>query len=250
MINANLVTFLWNVLQNKADVHDGESSNHYPDFCSEVLRNITRHKNTTVKLVKSQYVKSLLASCSDVSKRTILFNVCSILHKTLEVSVPTTGTSNDSLSSSDICDMCSTICDKTDDKQVIHMARYIAGKTLDKYKLDSGCDPEAVQSMYTEMNDRESANIPMQLAAITGKKIDSVIAILVKMPENFEPIISFETPDIKNATWLPFVIQQYKTLDLVVQQLGRPDGTSCSVTIHKGSQTIQYGKSEQVRSSC
>jgi len=226
IIDSGVVQFLWTVVNAKADILEGESSTHYLEFCSEVLRNLMQHKHVVSKLVLCKNLRSLLYACAETTRRSILYNICGTLYKTLDVTVPIERlpiAADDSIISEDITEICSLICDKTTDKQVIHMARYIAGINLDKYKVQDGCKPAVVLSMFTEMNDKESANIPTLLSMINGKKIDLVHAVTFSFHMDHDPEILFSKPNVSNAIWIPVVIQQCKKLEGVVQGMNNPD---------------------------
>ena len=62
------------------------------------------------------------------------------------------------------------------------MARYIYGVALDKFNISKGCDPLQVQSMYFEMNDRESASIPSHFATIDLKSLLSLPVQILDVP--------------------------------------------------------------------
>lgn len=226
LIDSGLISFLWEVLRMKADILDGESATHYHEFCSEVLRNLAQHKSIVSKLVLCKNLKSLLHACAGTTKRSILYNICCALYKTLPVNIPKErlpDAPEDSIIAGDICEVCSMICDKTTDSQVIHMAKYISGINLDKYNVDAGCDPDIVLSMFTEMNDKDTINIPNQLAAITSKRIDWILAVPFSVEMENEPSILFQSPNPANVVWEPVVIRSCKKLEGVACEINNPE---------------------------
>lgn len=99
---------------------------------------------------------------------------------------------------------------------VTRVTKHIIGIVLDEYSMGAGVHPSFIQSMYSEIQDRTSADIPMHMEAL--RPVTALDSICVTMPSD---VIS-EQPVIVYA---PFIEQetQWNTIEDRIKKEIRSD---------------------------
>ena len=230
IIDAGVIEFMCKYLIEDSGIHTRDPKHHHQKFCSSMLRNFTLHPSCVIKVVNSKNVLDMmLLIVRNSQRKDVLIDICSVLYRTLSVDIVDNRKAPEGLSHTDICNICDCLLTATE-KQVVHMAKFISGMTLDKYVLDTGCKPREVCSMYTEMNDKDSSGIPNVLEKMTINELKGFEPIRIRNDQVLSLTclhairnINFSKPRISDARWLFHVSTNSRYLEVAMKSLDNPD---------------------------